>query len=55
MAPTIGMYSFDCTDYATLDFAADGPTWMFVRTTERTAFRDPDVNTFRLFAPRPGG
>lgn len=119
MAPTIAMYSFECSDaarlaefwakvmgkqvdsgasadYATLDFAAEGPTWMFVRASgpsqranrfmldltdsayeregeridglgaERvsdneqdgirwTVFRDPEGNTFRLFAPRPAG
>lgn len=118
MAPTIGMYSFLCSDaaqlagfwaqvlgkrvdpgasadYATLDFDV-GPTWLFVRApggstgpsrfmldladsayereadrieslgAERvsdneqhgirwTVFRDPDGNTFRLFAPRPAG
>jgi catechol 2,3-dioxygenase-like lactoylglutathione lyase family enzyme len=117
MAPTIGMYSFECSnaarlaefwaqvmgkqvdsgasaDYATLDFAAEGPTWMFVRASEASqdanrfmldltdseyergggrieglgaervsdneqdgirwkVFRDPEGNTFRLFAPRP--
>jgi uncharacterized protein (TIGR02246 family) len=117
MAPTIGMYSFVCSDaaqlaefwaqvmgkhvdrgasadYATLDFDADGPTWMFVRASRETpgpssftldltdsayepeaerierlgaervgdneqdgvrwtVLRDPDGNTFRLFAPPP--
>jgi hypothetical protein len=116
MAPTIGMYSFLCSDaaqlaefwarvlgkpvdpgasadFATLDFNV-GPTWMFIRAAgtatgpngfmldltdsdydseaqriedlgaERvsdhsedgirwTVFRDPEGNTFRLFAPRP--
>jgi predicted enzyme related to lactoylglutathione lyase len=81
-------------EYATLDFDAEGPTWMFVRVAEAregtnrflldltdpayerererierlgakrvsdnkqdgvrwTVFRDPEGNTFRLFAPRP--
>jgi predicted enzyme related to lactoylglutathione lyase len=117
MAPTIGMYSFECSDaarlaefwaqvigkrvdpgasadYATLDFDAEDPTWMFVRVADAsegsnrfmldladpayeregeriarlgaervsdneqdgvrwTVFRDPEGNTFRLFAPRP--
>jgi hypothetical protein len=118
MAPTIGMYTFMCSDaarlaafwaqvlgkdvdpgasadYATLDFEV-GPTWMFIgaaeaqaspnrfmldlvdaeyeREAERidglgaervsdheqygvrwTVFRDPEGNTFRMFAPRPAG
>jgi catechol 2,3-dioxygenase-like lactoylglutathione lyase family enzyme len=119
MPPTIGMYSFECSDaaqlaefwaqvmgrqvdpganadYATIGFEADEPTWMFVRIaspsagdnrfmldltdpaydgererfqrlgaervsdneqngTRWTVFRDPEGNTFRLFAPRPDG
>jgi uncharacterized protein (TIGR02246 family) len=72
MAPTIGMYSFECSDavllaefwaqvmgkhvdrgasvdYATLDFDAEGPTWMFVRA----AGARPGPNSFTLDLTAP--